>query len=101
MVAADFLKCAIHSTDREFALVAVREEPAAHAVQRRKRTTSRLAWNGHSNAVFQAGLRTPALDPVSRWRVEEGRDLARQFTQVEQRVGTVYVRKASCRPATG
>jgi hypothetical protein len=38
MVAADFLKCAIHSTDREFALVAVRKKLAAHAVQRRKRT---------------------------------------------------------------
>ena len=32
MVAADFLKCAIHSTDR-FALVAVRRKLAAHAVE--------------------------------------------------------------------
>jgi hypothetical protein len=38
-------------------------------------------------------LRAPALDPVSRWRVEEVRDLARQFTPVEQRVGAVYVRE--------
>ena len=38
MVAADFPKCAIHSTDREFDPVAVPEELGAHAVLRGKRT---------------------------------------------------------------
>jgi hypothetical protein len=33
-------------------------------------------------------LRAPALDPVSRWQVEEVLDLARQFMPVETRIGT-------------
>jgi nitrite reductase/ring-hydroxylating ferredoxin subunit len=38
-------------------------------------------------------LRAPALDPVSRWQVEEMHDLARQSTPVETRPGVVYVRE--------
>ena len=32
-------------------------------------------------------LRAPELDPVSRWRVEELRARARQFTLAEQPIG--------------
>ena len=40
-----------------------------------------------------AALRAPALDPVSRWRVEAVRDVARQFTPVDEPVGAVFVRE--------
>ena len=40
-----------------------------------------------------AALRAPALDPVSRWRVEAVRDVGRQFTPVDEPVGAVFVRE--------
>jgi NADPH-dependent 2,4-dienoyl-CoA reductase/sulfur reductase-like enzyme/nitrite reductase/ring-hydroxylating ferredoxin subunit len=56
--------------------------------------TVRCPWH-HACFSLQTGeaLRAPALDPVSRWRVEAVRDRARQFTPVEQTVGAVYVRE--------
>jgi apoptosis-inducing factor 3 len=56
--------------------------------------TVRCPWH-HACFSLRTGevLRAPGLDPVSRWRVEEVRELARQFTPIEQRAGTVYVRE--------
>jgi NADPH-dependent 2,4-dienoyl-CoA reductase/sulfur reductase-like enzyme/nitrite reductase/ring-hydroxylating ferredoxin subunit len=56
--------------------------------------TIRCPWH---HACFNLGtgesLRAPALDPVSRWRVEAVRDVARQSTPVDKLVGVVFVRE--------
>jgi NADPH-dependent 2,4-dienoyl-CoA reductase/sulfur reductase-like enzyme/nitrite reductase/ring-hydroxylating ferredoxin subunit len=61
--------------------------------------TVRCQWH-HACFSLRTGeaLRAPALNPVSRWRVEhwhreEVRDVARQFTPVETPVGSVYVQE--------
>jgi NADPH-dependent 2,4-dienoyl-CoA reductase/sulfur reductase-like enzyme/nitrite reductase/ring-hydroxylating ferredoxin subunit len=56
--------------------------------------TVRCPWH-HACFSLHTGeaLRAPALNPVSRWRVEEGRDRTRQFTPVEQSARIIYVRE--------
>ena len=63
--------------------------------------TVRCPWH-HACFSLHTGeaLRAPALNPVSRWRVEEVRDLARQFTPGETRVAAVYVREKLERSAS-
>ena len=56
--------------------------------------TVRCPWH-HACFHLRTGeaLRAPAIDPVSRWRVETLRDVARQFKSADEPVGTVFVRE--------
>ena len=56
--------------------------------------TVRCPWH-HACFSLRTGeaLRAPALDPVSRWRVEAVRGVARQFNPVDEPVEAVFVRE--------
>jgi nitrite reductase/ring-hydroxylating ferredoxin subunit len=76
--------------------------PSAHTtVPRSTRGSSwtirfavRCPWH-HACFSLRTGeaVRAPALDPVSRWRIEEMRDPARRFTSAGQQARTVYIRE--------